>query len=86
MLDNNELSVDAMRLPQLIAGAEQLRRRIIEHLRYDMLHKARALADQEQDAPDLLFESHDYANKLLAQWRSFCTEIQTRIERILAES
>lgn len=85
MLDDSEIDVELLTLPELIMAAEHVRRRIIEHLQYDMLHKSRQLAEQPDDA-SLLFESHDYSSQLLKRWASCCAEIRERIDRILEES
>jgi hypothetical protein len=85
-VEESELDVDSLTLPELVAAAEQVRRRVIEHLQYDMLTKVRSLAEQRQDDTSPLFESHDYSCQLLSRWNLCCTEIQDRIDRILKES
>lgn len=86
MLDEPEIAVESLTLPELVATAEQIRRRVIEHLQYDMQQKARSLAEQRENDTTPLFESHDYSCQLLSRWNLCCTEIQDRIERILKES
>ena len=86
MIDESEIAVDSLTLPELVTAAEQVRRRVVEHLQYDMQQKARSLAEQREDNTSPLFESHDYSCQLLSRWNQCCTEIQDRIDRILKES
>ena len=86
MLDEPHIALESLTLPELVASAEQLRRRVIEHIQYDLLHKTQLLADRRESDTGPLFQSNDYSCQLLDRWDCCCSEIQNRIDRIMQES
>lgn len=86
MSDEFDLAVDSLTLPELVTAAEHARRRIIEHLQYDMLPKAKALSESQETDPTPIVNSQEFTRKMVSQWDSCCQEIQQRINRILEES
>ena len=75
--------VDGLTLPELLTAAELAGRRLKEHLQYDVLVKAQAVAADPSSRLEPLQQSRDYTDRLFARWLSYSDAIQQRIESIL---
>jgi hypothetical protein len=78
--------IDGLTLPELLTAAELAGRRLKEHLQYDLLAKAHAIASDPSSPHESLWQSRDFANRLVVRWQSYNDAIQQRIESILQNS
>ena len=76
----------AMTLPDLLVEAEKLRKRMTEHLRYDLQPKAQELAEHRENNPRAVLDSTELEIELMSHWNRCCEEVVRRIDTILNEA
>lgn len=86
MSDSDMPIYQDLTLLELLTAAEHSRRRIIEHLQFDLSEKSRTVSEGQETQATSLIQSGEYAVRLIDSWDACCAEILHRLDSILDEA